>query len=234
MPKRLFKRPRAPRFAALTSRTASWSMNRRLAAEIAALAVLAGAAGLTAYLTASTDKPAGSPPPASTSSSPSPTASADSESSGSVPKPPSTRDPVEFAKAAAGALWSYDARRTTRPQHLAGLKAWMTNESKYTDWDSVTSQVPDPTLWSRMHDNGQYATAKIAEGHMPQAFTKALGDNPGAITEAYVYVVTVSGKQSIAWRGGGAGAEGRAITLAVQCRPDRNCALSGVSPRVAP
>lgn len=234
MRKRHSKRPRTPRFAALTSRTASWSMNRRLTAGIAALAVLAGAAGLAAYLTASTDKPAASPPPASTSSSPSPTAPVNGESSGSVPKPPSTRDPVEFAKAAAGALWSYDTRRTTQPQHLAALKAWMTAESKYTDWDSVASQVPDPTLWSRMHDNGQYATAKVSEGHMPQAFTKALGDNPGAITEAYVYVVTVSGKQSITWRGGGAGAEGRAITLAVQCRPDRDCALSGVSPRVAP
>ncbi|MGW2367711.1 hypothetical protein ACWCZ5_19265 [Streptomyces sp. NPDC001667] len=234
MPKRHFKRPGTPRFTALTSRTASWSMNRRLAAGIAALAVLAGAAGLTAYLTADTDKPAGSTPPVSASISPSPTASADGDSSGAVPNPPSTRDPVEFAKAAAGALWSYDTRRTTQPQHLAGLKAWMTKESKYTDWDSVASQVPDPTLWSRMHDNGQYATAKIAEGHIPQAFTKALGDNPGAITEAYVYAVTVSGKQSISWRGGGAGAEGQAITLAVQCRPDRDCALSGVSPRVAP
>ncbi|MEU1819915.1 hypothetical protein ABZ543_32755 [Streptomyces roseifaciens] len=234
MPKRHFKRPRTPRFAALTSRTASWSMNRRLTAGIAALAVLAGAAGLTAYLTADTDKPVSSPPPVSASSSPSPTASAVGDSSGAVPKPPSTHDPVEFGKAAAGALWSYDTRRTTQAQHLAGLKAWMTKESKYTDWDSVASQVPDPTLWSRMRDNGQYATAKIAEGHMPQAFTKALGDNPGAITEAYVYAVTVSGKQSISWRGGGAGAEGRAITLAVQCRPDRGCALSGVSPRVAP
>ncbi|WP_338932721.1 hypothetical protein WEB32_30350 [Streptomyces netropsis] len=234
MLKRHSKRPRTPRFAALTSRTASWSMNRRLAAGVAATAVLAGAAGLTAYLTADTDQPAAPPPPTSTSSSPSPTPSADGEGSGSPPKPPSTHDPVDFAKAAAGALWSYDTRRTTQPQHLAGLKAWMTHESKYTDWDSVASQVPDPTLWSRMHDNGQYATAKIAEGHMPQAFTKALGDNPGAITEAYVYAVTVSGKQSITWRGGGAGAEGRAITLAVQCRPDRDCALSGVSPRVAP
>ncbi|MEU2868692.1 hypothetical protein ABZ769_05725 [Streptomyces olivoreticuli] len=233
MLKRHSKPPRTPRTAALIARAASWSTNRRLAAGIAALTVLAGAAGLTAYLTADTDKRTGSPAPAATSS-PSSAPSAGSGSNGSVGSPPSTRDPVEFAKAAAGALWSYDTRQTTQPQHLAALKAWMTPESKYTDWDSVASQVPDPTLWSRMHDNGQYATAKVGEGHMPQTFTKALGDNPGAITEAYVYVVTVSGKQSIAWRGGGAGAEGRAITLAVQCRPDRDCALSGVAPRVAP
>ncbi|MFF4529466.1 hypothetical protein ACFY1P_09360 [Streptomyces sp. NPDC001407] len=229
MLKRHAKPPRPPR----ASRTASWSVNQRIAAGAAALAVLAGSASLIAYLTGDSGKPADSPAPAATSS-PSPTASADNSGNSSVPKPPSTRDPVEFAKAAAGALWSYDTRTVTQPQHLAALKAWMTTEAKYTDWPSVASQVPDPTLWSRMHDNGQYATAKISEGHMPQAFTKALGDNPGAITEAYVYAVTVSGKQSIAWRGGGAGAEGRAITLAVQCRPDHDCALSGVSPRVAP
>ncbi|MEU1821322.1 hypothetical protein ABZ502_02550 [Streptomyces abikoensis] len=206
-------------------------MNQRIAAGAAAFAVLAGSASLIAYLTGDSDKHASSPAPAATSS-PSPTASANSSSSAS--KPPSTRDPVEFAKAAAGALWSYDTRTLTQPQHLAGLKAWMTTESKYADWDSVASQVPDPTLWSRMRDNGQYATAKVAEGHMPQAFKTALAENPGAITEAYVYAVTVSGKQSIAWHGGGAGAEGRSITLAIQCRPDRNCALAGVTPRVAP
>lgn len=227
--KRHTKPPRPPRL----SRTISWSMNQRVAAGAAALAVLAGSAGLIAYLTGGSDKPAGSPAPAATSS-PSPTASADSGGNDSVPKPPSTRDPVEFAKGAAGALWSYDTRTLTQPQHLAGLKAWMTTESKYAAWDSVASQVPDPTLWSRMRDNGQYATAKVAEGHLPQAFKTALAENPGAITEAYVYAVTVSGKQSIAWRGGGAGAEGRSITLAIQCRPDRNCALAGVTPRVAP
>ncbi|GHF27350.1 hypothetical protein GCM10010218_05360 [Streptomyces mashuensis] len=234
MPKKRHSKPRfQPRTAALMSRTASWSTNRRLAAGIAALTILAGAAGLTAYLTAGPDDPTKAPAPAATSS-PSPAPPAGSGSSGSVGSPPSTHDPVEFAKAAAGTLWSYDTRQINQKQHLAGLKAWMSPETKYTDWESVASQVPDPTLWSRMHDNGQYATAKVSEGHMPQAFTKALGDNPGAITEAYVYVVTVSGKQSISWRGGGAGAEGRAVTLAVQCRPDHNCALSGVSPRVAP
>lgn len=52
-----------------------------------------------------------------------------------------------------------------------------------------------------MAANKQVATAKINEGHFPHAFTQALQDDPGAITQAYVYAVTVSGKQSIRWKG---------------------------------
>lgn len=148
--------------------------------------------------------------------------------------PPKTRDPVTFAKAATKALWSYDTRFSSQPEQLAGLKRWMTDESKVADWKSVTEQVPSPVLWSRMHDNHQHASATVGEGHFPQAFKSALSKDPGAITETYVYAVTVSGKQSIAWKGSGAGAESRSTTLAVQCRPHHNCALVGVLPNVSP
>jgi hypothetical protein len=86
-----------------------------------------------------------------------------------------------------------------------------------------------------MADNRQYATATVHEAHIPDAFTRALQADPGALTRAYVYAVTVSGKQSIAWNGSPAGgAENRVTTLAVQCRPLRPCTLAGVLPAVAP
>ncbi|MFF8866004.1 hypothetical protein ACF08B_28530 [Streptomyces sp. NPDC015139] len=148
--------------------------------------------------------------------------------------PPKTTDPIEFAKAATRVLWTYDTRSVSQAEHLAGLKRWMTKEKKYADWKSVMDQVPSPVLWSRMRDGGQHASATVGEGHFPQAFKTALAQDPGAITEVYVYAVTVTGKQSIAWKGSGSGAESRSTTLAVQCRPHRNCALVGVLPNVAP
>ncbi|MEU2726016.1 hypothetical protein [Streptomyces smyrnaeus] len=149
-------------------------------------------------------------------------------------KPPHTGDPITFAKAATEALWSYDTRNASRAEHLSGLKAWMTGEKSYRDWKSVRGQVPGKALWSRMHDNAQRATASVDEGHLPEAFKTAMAQDPGAITQAYVYAVTVTGKHSISWKKGGSGAEPRQVTLAVQCRPDRDCALSGVLPEVAP
>lgn len=198
------------------------------------LAVLLAVAGLLAYLTRAES-------PASAKPSPTPTSTQRATSSAATPgvrtavaAPPKTSDPIVFAKAATKVLWTYDTRSFTRAEHVAGLKRWMTSEKKYADWDSVSDQIPSPVLWSRMHDNQQHASAKVGEGHFPQAFKTALAQDPGAITEAYVYAVTVTGKQSIAWKGSGSGAESRSTTLAVQCRPDQACALVGVLPNVAP
>ncbi|GHC74431.1 hypothetical protein RFN57_25815 [Streptomyces violaceochromogenes] len=198
------------------------------------LAVLLAVAGLLAYLTRA-DSPAPAKPaptPASTQRAASPTTTPGERTA--VATPPKTSDPIVFAKAATKVLWTYDTRSFSRAEHVAGLKRWMTGEKKYADWESVSDQIPSPVLWSRMHDNRQHATAKVGEGHFPQVFKTALAQDPGAITEAYVYAVTVTGKQSIAWKGAGSGAESRSTTLAVQCRPDKACALVGVLPSVAP
>jgi hypothetical protein len=85
-----------------------------------------------------------------------------------------------------------------------------------------------------MADNGQYATADVAEAHFPSAFKQALADDPSALTKAYIYAVTVTGTQHITWKNGGAGAESRAVTLAIQCRPNTECALVDIAPTVAP
>ncbi|MFE2864898.1 hypothetical protein [Embleya sp. NPDC059259] len=145
-----------------------------------------------------------------------------------------TSDPVVFAKAFAKDLWSYDTRVETQTGHLAALQGWLTHERDYADPDSVARAVPDPVLWSRMRDGGQYATAEVAEGHIPASFTAALNAEPDRITDAYAYAVTVTGKQSIRWNGSGGGAEPRTVTLAVQCRPDKDCALVGITPNIAP
>jgi hypothetical protein len=215
-------------------------VRRRALTGLAVLAVLTAVAGLIAYLTR--DRHTVAPPSAaSATGSATPTAGAAASPSasvpvgkGSVPRPPRTTDPVVFGKAFAKVLWSYDTRTLSQPQQLAGLKAWMTGEKKYADWPSVTVQVPTKELWTQLRANGQYATARISEGHIPAAFTAALNENPGAITTAYVYAVTVTGTQSIVWDGDGAGAESRSITLAVQCRPQERCALSGIAPGVSP
>ncbi|MFB9464945.1 hypothetical protein [Streptomyces cinereospinus] len=219
--------------------SASGVPGRALAGH-AVLAVLTAVAGLIAYLTRDGNRVAQPSAPSATgsatataSAAPSPSAS-EPVGKGSVAEPPKTTDPVVFGKAFAKALWSYDARTLSQPQQLAGLKAWMTSEKKYADWSSVSAQLPTKDLWKQLRTNGQYATARISEGHIPTAFTAALNDNPGAITTAYVYAVTVTGTQSIAWDGGGAGAESRSITLAVQCRPHERCALSGMAPSVSP
>ncbi|MFE0187562.1 hypothetical protein [Streptomyces sp. NPDC059008] len=199
------------------------------------LAVLAAIAGLVAYLTRTQGPTAAEPSPAPTSSSQESHSPETTPGKGeAVASPPRTSDPIAFAKAATKALWTYDTRSFTQAQHLAGLKRWMTGEKKYADWKSIKDQVPSPVLWARMHDNHQHASVEVGEGHFPQAFKTALAQDPGAITEAYVYAVTVTGKQTLAWQGSGAGAEARSMTLAVQCRPHQNCALAAVLPNAAP
>lgn len=219
----------------LSSYGSGWSANRRIAIGAAVVAVLLALAAIVALLTGggndhqAPDRAVAAPTgsPSSSEAAPKP-----SSGTGSVPKPPRIAEPVAYAKAAAQMLWSYDTRDTSRNQQLAGMRAWMTTETKYADWASVAGQVPDPVVWSRMADQDQHATAHITEGHYPGAFKQALADDPSAITEAYIYVVTVNGTQQIAWKNGGAGAEERAVTLAVQCRPNHDCTLAAIAPSV--
>ncbi|MFI6061487.1 hypothetical protein [Streptomyces sp. NPDC051286] len=213
-------------------------VRRRALLGTVVLAVLVALAGLVAYLTREgrgpSDAPA--PPPSSPTASSSPAApSGPHTRPRDLPVPPKTHDPIQYGKAAAAALWSYDTRAYSQPELRKALRGWLTTESRYADPASVDKVVPSPVLWKEMASNRQVATAKINEGHFPHAFTQALQDDPGAITQAYVYAVTVSGKQSIVWKGSPAGgAESRSTTLAVQCRPDHPCALVGVMPSVAP
>ncbi|GAA3796763.1 hypothetical protein ACFS5L_02285 [Streptomyces phyllanthi] len=226
--------PTGPRHRRTTSRSTGW----RVAVATVVVAVLTAIAGIVAYVTGRSSQPTTASTAASVSPSlpavdPSPSESAVKDNA--VASPPSTSDPVVFAKAAAKVLWTYDTRNTpTQQEQLAGLKTWMTHEEKYNDFPSVSAQIPDPVLWSRMRDQKQYATATVAAGHYPQAFKSALAQDPAAITEAYIYVVTVIGKQKIAWHKGGGGAESRSVTLAVQCRPKTDCALAAIAPRVYP
>ncbi|MEN8654400.1 hypothetical protein ABCR94_28335 [Streptomyces sp. 21So2-11] len=218
----------------LSSYGVGWSANKRIMIVALVVTILLALAATVAWMTGSDQQgqnhAAPSPANSPSSSEAAPKAAA---GSGSVPKPPQIAEPVAYAKAAAEMLWSYDTRDTSRDQQLAGMNAWMSKETKYADWNSVTSQVPAPLLWSRMADNKQHATSAITEGHYPSAFKQALADDPSAITEAYIYAVTVNGKQQIAWHKGGAGAEERAVTLAVQCRPSHDCSLVAIAPRVA-
>ncbi|MDX6350556.1 MAG: hypothetical protein QOF84_5346 [Streptomyces sp.] len=230
-----------PKRSSLHARTSDLTTPGRVLVAVAVFALLTALTGLLPYLIGDR-RTAGHPASRATASasatapataSPTPSASAVT-GRGSVASPPNTTDPVLFGKAAAKALWSYDTRTLSQPEQLAGLKVWMTAEKKYADWSSVTAQLPDRQLWKQLHGNGQYATAKVSEGHIPSAFTAALNADPGAITTAYVYAVTVSGRQTIAWDEGGSGAESRSVTLAVQCRPEQHCALSGIAPSVSP
>jgi hypothetical protein len=214
-------------------------VRRRALVGAVLLLVLIAVAGLIAYATRGGRTPSKEyHPQASSPPSPTPTAAASSRSSTrhqAPPAPPSTRDPIAFGKAAAVALWSYDTRTYSRATLLKALHGWMTSEKKYADTASVDVIVPSPPLWREMAANGQYATAKATGAHFPAAFTEALQADPGAIRQAYVYAVTVTGRQSIAWKGSPrGGGEVRATTLAVQCRPSRPCALAGVLPAVAP
>lgn len=215
-------------------------IRRRALLGTAVLVVLVALAGLAAFLTRDGRSPARPAVQRSTSSS-----ARDSSAPATpppphgvnslLPVPPDTHDPIAFGKAAAVALWSYDARAYSQPELVAALHRWLTTETRYADRASVDALVPSPVLWERMADNAQVATATASEAHFPAAFTRALQADPGAITTAYVYAVTVTGRQSLAWtgspRGGG---EARAITLAVQCRPGQPCSLAGVLPNVAP
>ncbi|MFE3937205.1 hypothetical protein ACFXPJ_26425 [Streptomyces goshikiensis] len=216
-------------------------VRRRALLGSVVMAVIVALAGLAAYLTRDGRSPSESP--GSPTSSPAASAPVAPPSETPVPHgrphalpvPPKTHDPIAYGKAAAAALWSYDTRAYTQPELQAALREWLTTEAKYADPASVDKAVPSSVLWKEMAANGQFATAEVNEGHFPNAFNRALQEDPGAITQAYVYAVTVSGKQSIAWRGSPAGgAESRSTTLAVQCRPDHPCALVGVMPSVAP
>ncbi|MFF4203017.1 hypothetical protein ACFYZ8_20275 [Streptomyces sp. NPDC001668] len=215
-------------------------VRRRALLGTAVLVVLVALAGLAAYLTRDGRTSSKAPAPQVSSASPSSTASASASSRphgsrGDLPVPPSTHDPIAFGKAAAAALWSYDTRAYSQRELLAALRGWLTSERKYADTASVDALVPSRVLWKEMAANGQFATAKVNEAHFPDSFTQALQADPGAITTAYVYAVTVSGKQSIAWKGSShGGAENRVTTLAVQCRPSQPCALAGVLSAVAP
>lgn len=211
----------------------TWSPNKRVAIVALVITALLVVAAAAAWFTGRGEHQQDSNTPSQTSSSsPSEAAPAPAAGSGSVPQPPQIAEPVAFAKAAAQMLWSYDTRDTSRDQQLAGMRAWMTKETKYADWASVSGQVPDPLLWSRMADQDQHATGTVTEGHYPGAFKQALTEDPSAITEAYIYVVTVNGKQQIEWKKGGGGAEERAVTLAVQCRPSHDCTLAAIAPSV--
>ncbi|RPK48676.1 hypothetical protein EES39_09130 [Streptomyces sp. ADI92-24] len=216
-------------------------VRRRALLGTAVLVVLVALAGLAAYLTRDGREPANAPAPHASSTSPSSSTASPSGSLSprsrphSLPIPPDTHDPIAFGKAAAATLWSYDTRAYSQAELLTALHRWLTTETKYADPASVDAVVPSPVLWKEMAANGQFATAKVNEGHFPDSFAQALQANPGTITQAYVYAVTVSGKQSIAWNGSPAGgAENRVTTLAVQCRPSNPCALAGVMPSVAP
>ncbi|MCP3821409.1 hypothetical protein NLX86_25925 [Streptomyces sp. A3M-1-3] len=226
------------RFPSLSDYGVGWSANRRSALIAIVLACLLAVAGATAYFTGRGEQhrsPSSSPDPAPTSSSaPSNDAHEPGSTEGSVPRPPRISDPVAFAKEAAAMLWSYDTRDTSHEQQLFGMEAWMTKETQYSDWASVSAQMPDPVLWSRMADQKQHAAATVSEAHYPAAFKQALAEDPSAITKAYIYAVTVTGKQTITWAKGGGGAEDRSITLAVQCRPSHDCSLVAIAPRVAP
>ncbi|MEV0691257.1 hypothetical protein [Streptomyces sp. NPDC050388] len=211
-----------------------WPPNRRIALVAIGLACLLTAAAATAFFTGRDeqhDAPSSAPSPKRSSA---PQKEEPAAETGPVARPPRISDPVQFAKAAAEMLWTYDTRTTSHDQQLAGMEAWMTKEGQYNDWASVSAQMPDPLLWSRMADQKQHASATVAEAHYPAAFKQALAENPSEITKAYIYAVTVTGKQTIAWARGGGGAEDRSITLAVQCRPSHDCSLVAIAPRVAP
>ncbi|MFJ8794597.1 hypothetical protein [Streptomyces sp. NPDC102462] len=207
---------------------------RRIALVAVGLALLLAVAAATVFLTGRGEQhgaPASAPSPTHSSA---PDTQEPAAETGPVARPPRISDPVEFAKQAAEMLWTYDTRTTGHDQQLAGMEAWLTKEGQYRDWDSVSAQMPDPLLWSRMADQMQHASATVTEAHFPAAFKQALAESPAEITKAYIYAVTVTVKQTIAWAKGGGGAEDRSITLAVQCRPSADCSLVAIAPRVAP
>lgn len=221
-----------------TSSSGAARVRRRTLLGTAVLVVLLAVAGLVGYVARPDTSTTAASPAASPSASANPDRSGASTSSPTASNtallPPTTRDPLAFAKAAAVALWSYDTRVRSQSEQLSLLHRWLSKESDVVDTDSVDDQVPSPTLWGRMADSGQYATATATDARFPDSFSAALREDPDALTSAYVYAVTVSGKQSIAWKGSpGGGAESRTTTLAVQCRPRHACALVGVLPAVA-
>ncbi|MGA5632515.1 hypothetical protein [Streptomyces lydicamycinicus] len=211
-------------------------VRRRALLGTAVLALLVALAGLAAYLTRDGRSPSKAPAvQPSSPRAPSTASSAPRNHPRALPVPPKTHDPIVFGKAAAAALWSYDTRAYSRTELRTTLRGWLTSEDRYADRTSVDKVIPSTVLWKEMAANGQHAKGTVNEGHFPDSFTRALQADPGAITQAYIYAVTVSGKQSIAWKGSHAGgAESRTTTLAIQCCPHQPCALVGVMPSVAP
>lgn len=213
---------------------------RRLLVGIVVLLIVACMAGLVARVTRSTrgvpstvtasSSPSAAPVPTRPGTRPSPMAT----SGGTVAAPPATSDPVVYAKAFAKALWTYDTRTDAQPAYLAGLADWLTKESAYADPGSVEAQVPSASLWAELHAEGQYATATVSEGHLPAAFAQEIAQDPSVLRTAYVYAVTVTGTQDIVWNGGGSGAEQKILTVAVQCRPGHDCALSSIATTPVP
>uniref|UniRef100_UPI0006E1D4F4 hypothetical protein n=1 Tax=Peterkaempfera griseoplana TaxID=66896 RepID=UPI0006E1D4F4 len=208
------------------------ALRRRLLVGVGVLVVVALLAGLTARLAGDhrtsppivptpTIDPATAP---SAATAPRPASSAPGVRA-PVTAPPRTSDPVAYAQAFAAAVWAYDTRTNAQGDYAAGLQRWLTAEKQYADPGSVTAQIPTALLWGRMRDQQQYATAQVAEAHLPAAFQTAVARDPAVLTAAYIYPVTVTGRQVLHWTGGG-GAESRAITLAVQCRPHHPCALA--------
>lgn len=226
-----------PLLALASSSSAARKIRRRVLFGAVVLAILLAVAGTLAYLTRPQHATPGSiasgavaGSPATRGQQPAPGASGPD----AVSLPSSAGEPLAYAKAAAVALWSYDTRSRSQPEQVALLHRWLSRQTDIVDTDSVDAQVPSPTLWGRMADSGQYATATALDARFPHAFTEALRENPGRLTETYVYAVTVTGQQSIAWNNSPkGGAEARTATLAVQCRPHHACALVGILPEVA-
>jgi hypothetical protein len=218
-------------FAFASSSSEARKIRLRVLLGMLILAILLMVAGLLAHLTRPV---APSPGKVTSPATRNAETSAGPPGSDAAPQPSSAEEPLAYAKAAAVALWSYDTRSRSQPDQLALVHRWLSKEADVVDTDSVDSQVPSPTLWGRMADSGQHATATASDARFPEAFTEALHEDPGRLTEAYVYAVTVTGKQTIAWNGSPkGGAESRTATLAVQCRPHHACALVGVLPAVA-
>ncbi|MFC9327933.1 hypothetical protein [Kitasatospora sp. NPDC057015] len=222
-------------------RSTNSAFHRRLLIGLGVLLAAALTAGLAARLSGGghSDRPAATPTATATTRAAPPTAppattAASAETGAGVARPPGTSSPTEFAQAFARTLWSYDTRTLDQQSFVSGLRLWLTPESQYADGASVEAQVPDPVLWSRMRDHAQTSSAAIAEAHLPAAYERAIAKDPSALTAAYIYAVTVTGKVEVAWTGGGRGAEARAITLAVQCRPQQDCVLAAIAPTVYP
>ncbi|MFJ7278315.1 hypothetical protein [Kitasatospora sp. NPDC098663] len=220
------------------------TLRRRLLIGLGVLLVAGLLAGLLARLAGGghtprpaprpSDSPRATAPARSTPASGSNTGAPATPSSGAVALPPHTSSPTDYAAAFAQALWTYDARKVTQPDFVSGLRLWLTPEAQYADADSVAGQVPDPVLWSRLRDTGQTSATGDVAAHVPDAYTKAIQQNPAALTQAYLYAVTATAKVTVTWDGGSRGAEDRAITLAVQCRPNSDCALAAIAPTVYP
>jgi hypothetical protein len=209
---------------------------RRLTIAALALAGLLAVTTVIAVVTGPRTEPgapSGLPPSVQSSAPTDDVERTPSAGAGAASGPPRISDPLSFARAAAVMLWSYDTRSTSHSEQTAAMRSWMSDESKYADWPSVAGQMPTPALWARMSDQDQRATAEVTEARYPSAFKQALAEDPSAITEVYIYAVTVTGKQTITWAGGGQGAEQRSVMLAVQCRPSQDCALVAIAPRVA-